>query len=109
MSELRKALVQAAKLIESEYCSHDGPHAADNPTCYADFIYAALSRPEVGELPIVRHQRCLKQCALAVETVKETIEHAAPARVADGVAAIPSADEVTAKEQSCVAPFKEPQ
>lgn len=41
---------------------------------------------------------------LKVKAALAAPEHAAPARVADGVAAIPSADEVTAKEQSGAAP-----
>lgn len=47
---------------------------------------------EINEL------RDLALHSLAVE------QNVAPARVADGVAAIPSADEVTAKEQSGAAP-----
>lgn len=38
-----EALEKAADMIESEYCSHNGTHAADNESCYADFIYKALA------------------------------------------------------------------
>lgn len=40
----REALVQARDMIESEYCSHPGPHSAGEQACYADFIYDALTQ-----------------------------------------------------------------
>ena len=41
LREAEQALLKAADLIESEYCSHDGPHG-NRPECYADFIRALI-------------------------------------------------------------------
>ena len=42
-AQLVAALGKAARMIVSEYCSHPGPCGANEPRCYADFIYAALA------------------------------------------------------------------
>lgn len=42
-TKLRTALIKARDMISSEYCSHKGLCAADNPNCYVDYIFAALS------------------------------------------------------------------
>lgn len=42
VKNLIEAAIKAKDMIESEYCSHDGPHASDNPKCYSDFLHKAL-------------------------------------------------------------------
>lgn len=49
LARYEQALIKAAGMISSEYCSHSGQCPSDKPSCYADFIYQALTPPPAAE------------------------------------------------------------
>lgn len=46
IAKLQDTLLKAAAMIEAEFCSHRGPHIAENENCSAQFIYQALRDTE---------------------------------------------------------------
>lgn len=46
IKKLREALDAAMERIASEYCSHPGPHSADNSVCYINEFYQVLKETE---------------------------------------------------------------